>query len=77
MDFKFGRPRSLKHDTDTDFTLILASFSYLGKTKTSHFHHSFKLFMYTYIYQAYFDTFKIFVQNKLFKLYICFSEEAF
>lgn len=39
VSFWYSRPRGLKNDTDTDVTLILASFSYLGKQK----HHIFTI----------------------------------
>lgn len=39
LSFWYSRPCGLKNDTDTDVTLILASFSYLGKQK----HHIFTI----------------------------------
>lgn len=57
------------------FALILVSFSYSGKKNITFL--PFNHFLYTYIYQAYFNTFKIFVQNTLFSLYIIYLQRHF
>lgn len=57
------------------FALMLVSFSYSEKKHItfSPINH----FLYTYIYRAYYNTFKIFVQNTLFSLYIIYLKRHF